>query len=51
MTFDGAEYRFGYEIGLAIMFNDENYVSRMGWLDNRNENIGIGGRFSTAGNE
>lgn len=52
LAFDDGGYRFGFDNGLAICFDDDNFVKRVGWMNGRAELTGLGGCFTaTATNE
>lgn len=35
LVFDGSKYRFGFDNGLAICFNDDNFIGRVGEMNER----------------
>lgn len=44
-TFDGEHYHFGFENGLGILFNDDNFISKVGHLNIKGDLIGIGASY------
>ena len=50
LVFDGSHYRFGFDRGLAICFNDDNFIGRVGFMNERAELTGLGGVFTNSTN-
>jgi hypothetical protein len=44
-VFDEVEYRFGFNLGLSVCFNDDNFINRVGWMNDKGELTGLGAMY------
>ena len=47
MTFDEGLYHFGFRNGLGVMFDDDNFISKVGVIDVEGQMCGMGALFES----
>lgn len=51
LTFDNASYKFGFDGGLSVNFNDDNYILKVGVMNERWDLIGLGATYTPSVSE